>query len=161
MSLHPLPPLILFQDFQGDWENYRQELYRIFLNTIVNKLTFLDLPISCRYFQPIGDMHRCFWHLISQGALNDEERIPDMQRCERIHWIAHIINNQYDTELKCWENKRKSNINTVLWLPTERYMIILSNRKEYYLLTTAYVHNDIKSKTNEREISISINPRKG
>jgi len=105
-------------------------------------------------------MHRCFWHLISEGALKDDDRIPNIRRCERIPWIAHIINNQNDQELRCWENKRGSNTNTVLWVPTERYMVIFSNRKDYYLLTTAYVHKDRKSIRNEKEASTCIDPRK-
>jgi hypothetical protein len=65
--------------------------FSFFLNNIVDKLSFLGLPISCRYFQPIGDMHRSFWHMITEGGLDDEERIPDLRRCERIAWVPHLI----------------------------------------------------------------------
>ncbi len=160
MSVYPLPSLVFLEDFSGNWETYKQELYQIFLDSIVNKLTFLNLPISCRYFQPIGEMHRCFWHLISEGALNDEDRIPDMRRCERIRWIAHLINNYQDSAITCWENKRSSNNNTVLWLPPENYMVILSKRKNYYLLTTAYVHSKGKARSNQKEMEIYKDPRK-
>lgn len=160
MSLYPLPTLILFEDSQGNWDDYRQKLYEVFLNTIVNKLTFLGLPVKCRYFQPIGEMYRCFWHLISEGSLHDEDRLPNMRRCERLLWIPHLINHYNHTELFCWENKRGQNNNTVLWLPPENYMIILSRRKDYYLLITAYPHDDRKAKTNEKERRLYLDPRK-
>lgn len=159
MSLFPLPPLIFFDDYDGDWEKYKQSLYNIFINTVVNKLTFMGLPVSCRYFQPIGDMHRCFWHLITEGSKNDEDRTPDFRRCERITWITHLIHNYKSLELKCWENKRGSNKNTVLWLPCEDYMIVLSYRKKYYLLTTAYVHHPSKRRANQRESEVFKDPR--
>ncbi len=160
VSLYPLPPLLLLQNFGGNWEAYKQALYQIFLDTIVDKLSFLGLPISCRYFQPIGDMHRSFWHMITEGDLDDEKRIPDLRRCERISWVPHLINHSDHSEILCWENKRKANINTVLWLPPESYMIILSKRRDYYLLTTCYVHDSGKTRTNRREIEISKDPRK-
>jgi hypothetical protein len=159
VSLYPLPPLLLFNDFGGNWDSYREALYQIFLDTINNKLTFLGLPVRCRYFQPISDMHRSFWHLITEGPVIDEERIPNFRRCERISWIPHLVTNSADQAILCWENKRGANNNTVLWLPPEKYMIILSKRKEYYLLTTAYVHDDRKGSTNRKEANVCNDPR--
>lgn len=152
-------PLILLNEFNGDWEKYQEALYQLFLNTIVGKLSFLGSPIGCRYFQPIADKHRSFWHLICSGAVEDEDRLPDMRRCERLGWIPHILNHSNTPEILCWENKRKSNINTVLWLPPEQYMIILSKRKDYYLLTSAYTHDDRKGRSNQKEAEMNKDPR--
>lgn len=160
MSLYPLPPLVLFEDFNGDWDNYEKELYKIFLNSIVDKLCFLGLPVSCRYFEPINDKHRCFWHLISEGEVIDEKRVPDLRRCERISWISHIISNYQEEKIICWNNVRGANNNTVLWLPPEKYMIILSKRNGYYLLITAYMHSERIGKKNNNEIKICLDPRK-
>jgi len=160
VSLYPLPPLMLLQDFEGNWDTYKQSLYQIFLDTIIGKLSFLGLPISCRYFEPIGDMHRSFWHMITEGGLVDEDRTLDLRRCERISWVPHIITHHNHSEILCWENKRKANINTVLWLPPENYMIILSKRRDYYLLTTCYVHDPRKAKTNRHEAEVCKDPRK-
>ncbi|HAT1940333.1 hypothetical protein [Legionella pneumophila] len=160
MSLYPLPDLILFESFGGNWDSYQNTLYQLFLNNIDRKLSFLGLPIRCRYFEPISNMHRSFWHLVTSGPLDDEERIIDFRRCERINWIPHLIQCSNCSEILCWENKRGSNTNTVLWLPPERYMIVLSNRKDYYLLTTAYVHDERKGKTNQKESGLHRDPRK-
>ena len=162
MSLYPLPNLLQLNDYNGNWKNYQQAVYQEFLDSIVNKLTFLGLPVSCRYFEPINGMHRSFWHLITENpdrSKNDEERTPDMRRCERIKWIAHIITYCNDCKISCWENKRKGNKNIVIWLESENYMIILSKRKDYYLLTTAYTHGNRKKKVNISEREKNIDPR--
>jgi hypothetical protein len=107
-------------------------------------------------------MHRGFWHLITEdhnNHKNDEDRIVCMRRCERIRWVSHLISNINNSEISCWENKRGSDKNIVIWLESENYMIVLSKRKEYYLLLTAYPHNESKGRKNKREMSCSIDPR--
>lgn len=164
MSLYPLPQLVLFEDYNGDWTLYREALYKIFQTTILNKLKFLYFPVKCGgYFPPVEGMHRCCWHLITKNPKqfkNEEERLPDFRRCERIKWIPHILGNCMDPEIFCWENARGSNTHTILWLKKERYMIVLSKRKKYYLLKTAYVHSAGKTITNEKERKEYKDPRK-
>ena len=43
---------------------------------------------------------------------------------------------------------------------SENFMIILSKRKDYYLLTTAYINDKITREKNLKEIESSIDPRK-
>lgn len=163
MSLYPLPNLILFQDFEGNWEIYCKAIYQEFLDNVVHKITFLGLPVKCKYLQPINNMHRSFWHIITENkhnSLKDEDRVPDIRRCERIKWISHIINNFDHSDIKCWENERSGNKNVVLWLMSESYMIILSQRKDYYLLTTTYINDEITRRKNLKEIKLSFDPRK-
>lgn len=158
MSLYPLPSLILLEEHNGDWKLYEETLYKIFQTTILNKLKFLSLPVWCG-----RDIDRCFWHLITKNPEQfkiEEDRLPDFRRSERIKWIPHILNNYMDTQLCCWESQRGSNINIILWLKKERYMIVLSKRKNYYLLKTAYVHSKGKTITNEKEMRENKDPRK-
>jgi hypothetical protein len=163
VSLYPLPDLILLSDYNDNWEDYIKDVYQIFLDTVVDKLTFLDLPIRCRYMQHINGMHGSFWHIVTSNperSKNDEDRILDFERCERIKWIPHIINNYDNNKISCWENKRGNNNNIVLWLQEENYMIILSKRKDYYSLTTAYKHTNSKIKVNINERRKKGDPRK-
>lgn len=163
MSLYPLPSLMRLEDYGGDWKAYESALYKKFTDSIVGKLRFLGQPIACRYFQPIGDRHRSFWHLITQnteGSDLDEDRLPDFPRSERLPWIPHIIQNSHAPEIACWENKRGTSNNVVLWLPPEKYMVILSRRRDYYLLTSAYPHRDSKTRSNTREMEQCTDPRK-
>jgi len=162
MSLYPLPNLILLSDYQGNWEIYCDAIYQEFLKKVVYKITFLGLPVKCKYLQPINNMHRSFWHIITENkynSLKDEDRVPDFRRCERIGWISHIINNANDNNIKCWQNERYGNKNVVLWLESESYMIVLSKRKDYYLLTTAYINDEITRRKNLNEIRYCIDPR--
>lgn len=162
MSVFPLPNLILLNDFNGDWENYREAIYQEFLDNIVNKLEFLGLPIRCKRFELVNNMYRTFWHIITDNmekSLIDEDRTIDFRRCERIKWIAHIITNSDDRIIKCWQNERRNNENIILWLESENYMIVLSKRNGYYLLTTAYVHDSLTTKRNLEEMSGKKDPR--
>lgn len=162
MSLLPLPDLIEMSAYNGNWDSYQKAIYQEFLDSVVDKLKFLGLPIRCRYFEPINGMHRGFWHLITENpenSKNDEDRIPNMRRCERIKWISHIISNAHDSDIVCWENKRGTDTNVVLWLESEKYMVVLSKRKDYYLLLTAYDHNETKGKKNKKESRSYKDPR--
>lgn len=163
MPLFPLPDLMTFEEFSGDWDSYRDAIYQVFCNEVVDKLSFRGQKIVCKYLQPIGGMHRSFWHLITnnpEDSRDDEDRIIDPRRCERIRWIAHLISQVDDPSIQCWETKRKSNTNVVIWLPSEKYMIILSKRSGYYLLTTAYTHGENKGKDNLRDSQLHKDPRK-
>ena len=162
MSLHPLPQLLLLKDYNGNWEDYRKIVYQEFLDNIVEKLEFLGLPIKCKRLELVSGMYRTFWHLITDNrekSMLDEDRTTDFRRCERIKWIAHIIRNHNDSSIKRWENKRHGNKNVILWLKSENYMIVLSKRKGYYLLTTAYIHDELTAKRNLREWINKNNPR--
>ena len=73
MSLYPLPPVIFFEEYNGNWELYQKTLYTLFQDSILNKLTFLSLPVKCRYFPPIEGKHQCFWHLITESPKHSKK----------------------------------------------------------------------------------------
>lgn len=161
VSLYPLPPLLPFEKYNGNWKLYEETLYNLFQNSIVNKLTFLSLPVRCKYFPAIEGMHQCFWHLITESprhSTKDEDREVDLRRCERIVWIPHILKNYNDQQIICWE--RDYDKHTILWLKKDCYMIVLSKRNNYYLLKTAYYHHKSKIKSNLRDMKIYKDPRK-
>lgn len=132
----PLPGLLVFQ---GDWNLYIEEIYQVYLDEIVNtNITFQGIKISCQYRPPTMGKHFGFWHVISEGDKEDD-RIPDLRRCERIHWIAYLVANAESLdEISWWENKRKGNTHVVIWHETENFVVILAKRRDYYLLKTAY-----------------------
>ena len=86
----------------------------------------------------VDGKHFSFWHLISTG--NDEEnRTPDLRRCERISWIGWIISNiDTDPEITWWQNARGRNTHIVILHELEAYAVILAERNNYYMLKTAY-----------------------
>ncbi|MFQ5753847.1 MAG: hypothetical protein ACE5HI_17815 [bacterium] len=131
-----LPDLFLFP---GDWEAYVEDVYQIFLDEIAHaNLKFRGLKISCQYRPPTQGKHFGFWHVISEGK-EENERVPDLRRCERIRWIAFLIENAEESDaISWWENERRGNTHVVIWHEEENFVVILSKRKNYYLLKTAY-----------------------
>ena len=126
--------------FHGNWQQYVEDLYQIYLDEIAHSgLTFEGLPVR-NQFRPYTDGKGYgFWHIISDGPVEDE-RIPDMRRCERIKWVPWIIQNVgTDQRITWWKNKRGSNKHVVLWIEEEEFAVILAKRSRYYLLRTAYM----------------------
>lgn len=132
------PPLLRFQDFAGDWAAYEIALYEVFERDIVRyNLRFRETPVSARRTPEHDHRWASYWHLISEGKVEDD-RTPDLRRCERLPWISWIIENA-DThdEIDTWEQRRGSNASVLLWF-REEYLVILARRNEYYLLKTAF-----------------------
>ena len=81
------PDLVPFQAFDGDWETYQAALYRIFQQEIASGgLRFQSLPVNCRRLPQTGGRWAAFWHLVQEGPA-EEDRTPDLRRCERIRWV--------------------------------------------------------------------------
>ena len=125
--------------FHGDWEKYVEELYEIYLREIVNgDLKFNGLPVRCRYHPETRGKGFGFWHVIQSGRI-EEERLPDLRRCERIRWISWMIKHAHkDDRISWWEEKRGRNKDILLWLESEDYLVVLTMRRGYLLLKTAY-----------------------
>ena len=148
-----IPPLFKFSDCGGNWIKYEAVLYDIFINKIARGgLSIKGVPVNCRRHPESRRKWFSFWHLIQEGKREDE-RTPELRRCERVIWIPYIINAfENDPNIDWWKNKR-SNCNLLLWY-REEYLVVLEIRKEYYLLKTAYYTNQehrIKSLRKERD----------
>ena len=133
------PELLLFQDFGGDWNRYEKELNRVFKEKIVHGgLRFQNKRVSCRRIPETKGRWALFWHLIQEGH-EEDDRIPDFRRCERLPWIPWVISNATShPEIDKWQNTQRREINSLLWY-REEYLVVLSQRENYWLLKTAYV----------------------
>lgn len=166
MALFPLPDIITLESVGGDWDRYLEAIYQEFVDCVATaNLTFRELPLSCPRKPEFNGMHYSFWHLITEDlerTRNDEDRTPDMRRCERVSWLAHILSHADDPEagIKCWENRRGSNTHVVLWVEEESFVIILAKRKTYYVLKTMYCHGKRKGENLLKEWQGSTDPRK-
>ena len=132
------PPLILFSDFGGDWQAYEESLFDIFLNEIARAgLGFRGMPVSCRRQPETHGKWSSFWHLVQEGRIEDD-RLPDLRRCERLRWVPHVIRNaDAATDIDWWENQRRREQSTLFWY-REEYLVVLARRSGYWLLKTAY-----------------------
>jgi len=68
----------------------------------------------------------------------EDDRTPDLRRCERIRWVRWMIENGVaHPEIHEWQNTRGTEVNTLLWY-REEYLVVLAQRRDYWLLKTAY-----------------------
>lgn len=138
-----LPDFFIFKGVlasSDDWLSYVEDLYKIFCDTLLSlpALTFQGLPIRIKRHPEYQSKHFAFWHLITEGNLEDK-RTPDFRRCERLAWISWVISNaDRHPDINWWENERKSQKHIVLWLEKENYAVILARRNGYLLLKSHY-----------------------
>ncbi|ELY7391614.1 oxidoreductase [Cronobacter universalis] len=125
--------------FGGNWDLYIETVYNEFRRTfILGKIRFRGLPVSLRSSPEYKGKEFGFWHLTSEGK-QEEDRTPDFERCARINWISHMIINHSAEGISCWKEKRDNITEIVIWNEAENYVVILSERRDYWLLKTAYV----------------------
>lgn len=137
-----LPDLVLLAESNGNVSDYLDRIYNLYCKTLVNgNLYFLNKKIICQWAPPTNNKHYNFWHIISsEGSISGEDnRDICFRRCERLAWIHAIIKNSLNTEeILCWHSERKGKTYTVLYLHSERYVVILRENRDYFQLTTAY-----------------------
>ncbi len=142
------PDLIRLNDFGGDWSQFEDVIYTQYLNTVAHaNLLFQGAPVKIRFQPSTKQKAFGFWHLISEAPSqhnrNEDDRIPDLARCERISWVAWCIQNAEQDGFSWWENQRKSETHVVIWAEAHDFAVVLAKRQvqeqtRYYLLKTAY-----------------------
>ena len=132
------PDLLSFDAFGGNWQAYENELYRIFIGEIARAgLRFRGQGVNCRRMPETAGRWALFWHLVQEGPVEDE-RAPDLRRCERLPWVRWVIEKaSVHPEIEEWQNTRGGETNTLLWY-REEYLVVLAQRRDYWLLRTAY-----------------------
>jgi hypothetical protein len=96
-----------------------------------------------------------FWHMISEGH-DEQNRTPDLRRCERIRWPRAIIEHSTDPAVKVWTNQRTgrgrgaAERRILLWVEEEEYLVVLAQRPGYILPWTAYLVREEYSKRKLR-----------
>lgn len=134
-----LPELIELSQFGGDFARYLEAVYAIFTNEFVrNKPTFRGTRLALKKYPVTDGKEATFWHMTSEGE-DEENRIPDLRRLERIKWPSYIINNSEHPYLRVWENTRGTKTNVLIMHENESYVVILRKGNGYLLPWTAYV----------------------
>lgn len=145
-----LPPIIDFNDFK-DWNKYESYLYQIFIEDFINSQPELfGKPIRYRKHPMITDKEQAFFHLTSVDSSKKVEdpndRIPDLRRCERIHWIRIIIDNYLCNKgccssIKFWPEPWKMYKRWHFLFEEVRFLVVVEEREDYNLLITSYFIN--------------------
>ncbi|OPX55945.1 hypothetical protein SAMN02745127_01124 [Oceanospirillum multiglobuliferum] len=147
-----LPELIYLNDYGGDWSQYFDEVYRLFcVDFVDDKPLFRGLRLGLKRHPEYAGKSATFWHMISEGS-EESERTPDLRRCERITWPRAHIENDADSRLKIWVEKRGPDKRVHIWHEKAEYLVVLNKRKDYILPWTAYTveRSHEKVKLNKR-----------
>lgn len=147
-----LSPLVLLNDYDGDWNAYLDAIYDWFKQDFIyNKPIFQGRRLGLKRHPMARGKEATFWHFIQEGDV-EEDRLPDLRRCERIRWPKPIIENDGDPAIKIWRNQRGREERVCLWFEEENYLVILADRGSYILPWTAYmVEQTHRQKKLQRE----------
>lgn len=134
----------------SNWKAYQDELYGIYRKMFIENVMFFDgKPIKVKVYPMFEKYETSFIHLICKqeniNSIDPNDREPDLRRAERLHWIKEII-EKYPCLEKCieceglllYKEYYKNRVRVKIFFPKERYIIILEDRCNYYLLITAF-----------------------
>lgn len=126
---------------------------------IKHKAVFGSHQLAMKFNPLFQERAYTFYHMTHEGE-DEQERTPDLRRCECIPWARPCIENVENWNLKFWRQSRRGSKNRVcIWLESSEevdddYFIILEVRETYVLLWTAYVatySNESRKKKKEYE----------
>ena len=156
---------------EENYKSYLNRLYEIFKSEISNNLYLNGKEVRIKNHMPEGhDKEEAFYHLTCtdyKGKI--EYRVPDLQRSKRINLIKPIIDNVNNCpceEQNCgtillWKEtiKHKPRYPRYhLFLQDMDYLVVLEDRKNYYLIITAfYVNSGQKRHYLEKHKKYEIN----
>lgn len=140
MQCKTIPELIELDNYNGDYKQYENAVYDLYNITFENhQFYFKGKRIVHKKYPLYKNRSGTFWHIISNGT-QEETRLPDLRRYERIQWPAYILSYCQTNcdKLLIWENTRKGKHRVVLWCQSIDYVVILDQKPEYYIFWTAY-----------------------
>ena len=134
-----MPELIELSHFGGNFARYLEAVYEIFTNEFVrNRPSFRGIRLGLKKYPVTDGKEATFWHMTSEGE-DEQNRLPDLRRLERIKWPSFIINNSEHPYLRVWENTRGTKTNILILHEAENYLVILRKANGYLLPWTAYL----------------------
>ena len=134
-----LPPLVLFSDYNGNWDRYLEAIYACFKQDFIDSTpVFQGRRLGLKRLPMTNGKEATFWHMTSEGT-NEEHRTPDFRRCERIRWPKPVIENSKDPRVKCWVAIKRNEDRIHIWLEDEDYVVVLADRRGFLLPWTAFL----------------------
>jgi len=141
-----MPELILLEDFGGDFHQYLEAVYAIFKHDFIDtKPRWKNKRFAMKRLPLVEGRECTFYHITheTQSDHNEENRIPDLRRMERIAFPRFMIDNIKHPVLKIWRNTRHTNKglqeNVLILNVEEKYVVVLRDNGEYFMLWTAYL----------------------
>lgn len=145
--------MVSLNDYDGDWEKFLDFLYALFKRDFLDGAPQFKKPVRTKFFPEVDHpkyKHATFWHLISEGKI-ESERVPALDRCERLGWIRPVIERYRSSDVRAWEEIRHGQGRGIeprihIALNDFSYLVVLSERHDYVLLWTAYPINEQHSR---------------
>lgn len=169
MSTHWLPELLLLEHSKGDWNHYLDQLHARFkADFIESRPAWPGKRVAVKRHPETAGKTATFWHLISDGAIEDE-RVPDMRRCERIGWPRPMM-DEFDESnpahgarrIVWWKESRGREERYVLAPEDFSYIVVVADRGDYVLPWTAFcVEYDHQRSKRERAFRTFWQAKKG
>lgn len=143
VQLNKLPKIIELNKFGGNYRLYIDAVYEVFFEDFIKHEAFFGSKKLMLKSNPrFQNRAYTFYHMTHKGE-NEDERTPDLRRCERIGWAKPCTENVDLWNLKFWRQLRKRSENRVCILldveDDHDYFVVLEVRETYVLLWTAFV----------------------
>lgn len=155
VDINKLPKIITIDEYGGDFHSYIDAIFNVFdCDFNKHKTKFGSHILRLKYHPEFQDRAYTFYHMTHKGEKEDE-RVPDLRRCERMSWARPTIEKTQEYNLRFWEQKRKGKSRVCIWLDVDNgdnYFVILDVRKTFVLLWTAFYAekpHHVKKKQNE------------
>lgn len=137
-----LPKLVQIAEYGGNWDKYLDAIYQIFRKDFLeSQPVFRGSSVNALKPEIVKGKEATFWHIISEGK-EEDERIPDFERCKRIRWPRSMI-EKCDAELilKVWETSRGRDHRILIRLTftDNDYLVVLVRHRGTVYLLTAYL----------------------
>lgn len=132
------PSLIYFEEYNGNFQNYFQAVYKIFESDFIrSKPNYENKDVIVRKYPLVDGIHKTFYHITHQGE-DENNRTPDFRRMERMRFPKFIIDNNEHQEILIWKNTRGRDERIVLFNEEVNYIVVLAERSDSFLFITAY-----------------------
>lgn len=153
-----LPSLICLEDYDNDFDVYLDKVYSSFQEDFLYSLPMFrydpsEIHINSRPYT--NDKEFTFWHIVSEGGI-ENERIPNLRRCERIKYSRYLIENYDSVNCKIWEKdvlakksrEKRIHISTsdFSFIIVLSKLNILNQKSKRTLITAFYVEREYQRK---------------
>lgn len=122
-----LPSLIEFDEYSGNWQQYIDAVYGVFNADFIVRRAYYDgkkILLIGKDAELAHGKERRFWHCVAEGKI-EEERTPDLRRCERIPWMRPVLEHASDATVDVWvEAQSGKGIRPHLWFD-EEFLVVL------------------------------------
>lgn len=157
MAIHSslLPEKIYLNNYSGDYKKYIDAVYEVFERDFINhRPVFGGFKLGMKFNPLYQERAYTFYHMTHTGK-DEQNRTPDLRRCECMPWGRPSIEKTTIYSLKFWEQKRENKRRVCIWLEItdkDDYFFILDVRKTYVLPWTAFVaehSHEVRKKEKE------------